>query len=258
MIRKPWSQSDIEFLKANYMTMTYKAIAKHIGHPATTVNQYVHKFKLPPKHQFIEVIHTYFDDITLPVQAYLLGLLAADGYVGPRGKADTRMCVRLGLRQEDESAVMLLRDEIAPDKRLYYRENVALLDISSKYMVQTLQTKYGIVPYRKPHLSLPALDDDLLPPFILGYFDGDGWLAKSKYGTWTWALMGGKPLMIGIHDQIEANLGIQFRSPYRYENWKQPPWMHRLTAHASNAIQIDKWLHFCGLGMPRKNIALRP
>lgn len=254
MSHSPWSENDIIYLKANYLSLPYDKIAQHLGRTVGAVKARVHILGIPLKHKRVSVNHHYFDTIDCPTKAYFLGLLAADGHVAPRSTSG--YCVRLSLRQGDEATVGLLRDEIAPGKRLYYYENMCLLDVTSEHMANTLMCHYDIKTNRKPTIIMPKLTSHLQAPFILGYFDGDGWITRNKHGTWTWGLMGGKPLLDDMVDCFSSQLNITL-SLHTYDSWAEPDWMYRIMAYAAKAQAIDFWLHGLGLGIPRKNIVWR-
>lgn len=128
--------------------------------------------------------HDFFKNIQTEIQAYLLGLYAADGSVDEKRKT-----FRLHLSKKDSELVYLCKDFISPDARIFKlgegivtardgmkaKRNESLgIDITSTILVQDLvELGYG---YRKTYseLSLPNIEKDLIKHFIRGYFDGDG------------------------------------------------------------------------------------
>jgi hypothetical protein len=123
------------------------------------------------------------DDFTLvarPLQAYILGLLAADGNVlgsVPR--------IRLEIAVKDAELLTLVRSELAPEHRIRFRERktasnihgtskMCVLSFTSAAMAADL-ARFGIVPATSHKLRWPtAVPQDLARDFLLGYFDGDG------------------------------------------------------------------------------------
>lgn len=128
--------------------------------------------------------HDFFKNISIELQAYLLGFYASDGSADEKRKT-----MRVCLQQDDSEIVYLFKDTISSDARIYSippkeytgREGVKIqghgafgVDITSSVLIQDLvDLGFG---YGKSHseLHLPNIDDKLLRHFIRGYFDGDG------------------------------------------------------------------------------------
>ena len=128
--------------------------------------------------------HTIFSDIQTELQAYILGIFAADGSVDEKRKT-----FRLKLQQDDSEIVYLVKDTICPDARIFSvdpyeitgRNNKKYIgkpqfgvDINSTFIVNDLvNLGYG---FKKTYseLHLPNIDKSLIRHFIRGYFDGDG------------------------------------------------------------------------------------
>ena len=128
--------------------------------------------------------HDFFKNISIELQAYLLGFYASDGSADEKRKT-----MRVCLQQDDSEIVYLFKDTISSDARIYSippkeytgRGGVKIqghgafgVDITSSVLVQDLvDLGFG---YDKSHgeLHLPNIDNKLLRHFIRGYFDGDG------------------------------------------------------------------------------------
>lgn len=124
---------------------------------------------------------SYFDEITTPNQAYILGFLYADG-----SNNSSKSTVSISLQEEDKDILERMRLELASEKELdfldyskkddygYNYKNQYRLLLFSKHICNSLE-KLGMVPNKSLVLTFP----DTLPPslykhFIRGYFDGDG------------------------------------------------------------------------------------
>lgn len=128
----------------------------------------------------------YFDEINTPNKAYILGLLYADGYNNTLINN-----VVLSLSIKDKNFLEKIRNELKSNKPLnmyeYNQENkkykskpMVTMNLSSKHMSETLESK-GMIPNKSLVLSFPNwLREDLKPHFIRGYFDGDGCVNISK------------------------------------------------------------------------------
>lgn len=143
----------------------------------------------------------YFSSIVTEKQAYLLGMLYADGcLVKPKGNRQLKLT--LCLQEEDDLATNLMADEICPDKRptLSYppsvekngwKKRTILTVVSDKIGQDLIKLGCGIGKTEKG-IQFPKINNELVHHFIRGYFDGNGGITvdkvKNKYKrvtTWT-------------------------------------------------------------------------
>lgn len=125
------------------------------------------------KHGFNE---NYFSQLKTHEQAYILGFIYADGY----NRGD-----KLELDQKEERIDILENinkalESTNPIKS--YSPGVYRLDFNSTKLCSDL-TKLGAIKNKSLTLTFPDfIPDELIPSFILGYFDGDGcvWNGKRK------------------------------------------------------------------------------
>lgn len=123
------------------------------------------------------VDHNYFFNITTFNQAWLLGFLMADGYISKNDNG-----IGLELSVVDLEILKYIKEKIKSEReiKLYVTNKgfeIAKLYWSSGQQKKDLK-KYGIVnrkTYKESHLYFFE-DKDLTKAFILGYFDGDGYL----------------------------------------------------------------------------------
>lgn len=71
-----FSKSDVEFMKNNYSTMSYKEIAEQIGFSERQVRGKINNMGLKKLRKFNDL---YFRKIDSPLKAYFLGFIFADG-----------------------------------------------------------------------------------------------------------------------------------------------------------------------------------
>ena len=129
---------------------------------------------------------TYFDKITTQEQAYILGLLYADGW-----NSTEKGMVGLQLQKRDEHILEEINKLIGSSKPLLqikakkptHQDSVRLL-ICSNYISELLR-QLGLVKNKSLVLTFPNwLKPDLYAGFIRGYIDGDGCiLVKGVYGN---------------------------------------------------------------------------
>jgi hypothetical protein len=210
------------------------------------------------------VRHTYFADVTTPLQAYLLGFLAADGTV-PTGL--NRIDIELSVKDLDLLA--FIRDELAPGHRLRWRTRVAsptrfgsgesvTLSFASPAMVRDL-ARYGIGPAKSKMLQWPAiLPADLARSFILGYFDGDGFITsgitrsggREYHYHYLGIASGSLALLSAILDEVESATRVRMGGPWG----KAGSRCHTIRSSGKSAETVDAWLHLDGLGLARKRL----
>jgi hypothetical protein len=199
------------------------------------------------------VRHDYFGTMHRPCQAYVLGLLAADGNV-------FGTTVSIELHAKDRELVELVRDELAPAVKLRARRRgsreMVLLSISSRQLVDDLAT-LGVTERKSLTLRWPeALPGRLARPFLLGYFDGDGFVTWSRHGRYAyprWAVLGTQSVVTKVSVLLANELGIRQRQPHRREGC----WC--LHVSGRDALAVDAWLHNgYEFGLARKRFGDRP
>lgn len=250
MYTRPWTQREDTYLRQNYMAQPYKSISQTLNRSPRAIGSRRMALDLPPKMVAkYPVNEHYFDAINTHERAYFLGLLAADGWVGPNS-------MRLGLKVLDTDIVRSFRDIMVPGKRIHFNaaHSHAMLDISiSPHLYHKLAVCYGIIPRRKPSFTLPEnLATQFIPTFYLGYYDGDGGLSQTKRGHLVWNICSGLPLMTELSSTIFTSLGFALE-PKPHSSCR---WLHYLWAYSRTKISaLDGWLHQSGLGMRRKSLA---
>jgi hypothetical protein len=220
--------------------------------------------KTPPKYRWHrnEVVHDFFADVMTPLQAYLLGFLAADGNVfSPLN----RISVELSTKDLDQ--LTLIRDTLAPSHRIrcrtrstsdkrYGSGESCTLSFTSARMVQDL-ARYGIVPAKTFHLRWPALlPPELARDFLLGYFDGDGHITHMvkfgiRYGIW--GIASGSPdFLRDVIAIVRNQTGIEIRGPHNKGTRSR---CYYIRIVGSRAVRIDHRIHEGGLGLQRKRLS---
>ena len=109
--------------------------------------------------------------------AWLLGFLAADGYLSDTKGAKNR--VTLSLAKIDEEVLELIKEELKYEGPINnYESSNGFYFVSLSFTSKALREKiesYGIVNNKTFKLKhLPNLPEKYLLDFIRGYFDGDG------------------------------------------------------------------------------------
>ncbi len=115
-----------------------------------------------------------FESIETEEQAYITGLLFADGYM-------THMQIGLRLKISDESLVKTIRDYFSSEITLNVEPKSCGFVISSDVACKNLK-RLGKVKTGEP-IHVPRMDKSLVRHFIRGYFDGDGTIFVCNDGT---------------------------------------------------------------------------
>lgn len=198
-----------------YNKLTIHHIAEKYNTSFDTVQKILkdNNIKIRPAYKTTyELNEKYFDIIDTGNKAYVLGLIASDGCV-------CKNTVRISLKYNDVDILEKVNKEVGSNRPLLYRdysiigENKYLcapqyiLSITNKYFANQLKN-LGIVENKSLVLEFPTcITDDLLPDFLRGLFDGDGFLEKKRYRI---GFTGTKQMMDSIIEKTKRILDIQF------------------------------------------------
>jgi hypothetical protein len=198
------------------------------------------------------VRHDYFHGFERPIQAYVLGLLASDGNV-----YSDRPRIQFSVHEEDKILTEIVRDELAPGSFILtppcrdYR--LAKVCFTSPRMYADLAA-LGVVPRKSHTLSWP----DLLPgifvnSYLLGVFDGDGWITIDKRKPtlyYTIGIISASPTFLErAAQEINAVIDVPLA---RLSAVNQRAFTIRYGG--KSAVLISEWLHRDLPGLTRKRI----
>ena len=138
------------------------------------------------KHDFDR---TFFDKIDTEEKAYVLGLVYADGchvvLPSTHGLSITQMERDVDILHKVKSAMKSTYPIREENNKCGGEEKKCIFYVYSKNIGTSLD-KVGVVRNKSLILKFPDfIEDDLMPHFIRGYFDGDGsiWNGKRKQMT---------------------------------------------------------------------------
>jgi hypothetical protein len=90
--------------------------------------------------------------------------------------------------------------------------------------------------------------------FLLGYFDGDGFITQSRSGRYVyprWGLLGTEMFLSAAMGLISGEAGV---SPRRVRSQVGKN-VHTLHINGADAVVVDRWLHYgTSLGLARKRL----
>src|SRR5205823_5711894 len=115
--------------------------------------------------------------------------------------------------------------------------------VTSRRLVADL-CDLGVTPRKSLTLRWPQmLPPEFARPYLLGYFDGDGFTTVSRsqagYAYPRWGLLGTEAFLLRAIEVIGAGTGIRQRRPRSPTNSK----IWRLTITGADAERVDEWLH---------------
>lgn len=248
-----WTDAELDELRRCYATEAPAKLAARLGRTPSSVYQQARVLGLLSRKRLITeaAVHDYFHEVTTAEQAYVLGVLAADGCVSSEHPR-----IVFGQQAKDAGLVEFVRDRLNPGANLSIasRDGFAVLQVTSRQMVLDL-AKHGIVPRKSRILGWPSHLDSLQRPFLLGYFDGDGsmYTPKDRRGGfragWT-VCSGSEQFLIEMRDFIYAAVGIQLQEIQH----RRGADLWQVASTGRNAYLLDEWLHQDGLGLARKRL----
>ena len=131
---------------------------------------------------------TVFNEINDEKSAYFLGLIYADGNLS-KDKIWNSWKLSICQSEKDLDIIYKFKSFLETNKKIYenvYKEKkYYLISVNSENICLNL-IKYGVNENKSLILTFPNfIDDNLMPHFIRGYFDGDGsvWEGKRKKMT---------------------------------------------------------------------------
>lgn len=198
------------------------------------------------------VRHDYFSRIERPIQAYVLGLLASDGNV-----ASDRPRIQFSVHEEDRILTEIVRDELAPGSPIMmpscrtYR--LAKVHFTSPRMYADL-ARLGIVPRKSHTLTWPEmLPGGIINSYLLGVFDGDGWITIDKRKPTPHYIIGiisaSRVFLERAAQEINAAIDVPLA---RLSPINQRAFTIRYGGRS--AILMSEWLHRDIPGLARKRI----
>ena len=199
--------------------------------------------------------HNYFAQIDSPMKAYVLGVLAADGNVLPKHHRIT-----LELSAKDADLLETVRDELVPGGAIITRHrngfDYHVLAFVSRNMIDDLEA-LGVTAVKSRTITWPErLPLSFAREFILGYFDGDGFITyherPNRRYPYIGITSGSFNLLVSIADVIEQHTGIRPGGP-----WGKGiiSGAYSIRVSGNSAFIIDEWLHASGLGLKRKRLS---
>ena len=222
MSRIIFTEEQKEYMRNNYLTMTYREIGDVLNLTERQVRGWVNH-NCPKKNRTIN--DTYFDNIDTPLKAYFIGFLFADGFVmcNPAG----HYVLGMNLQSEDRYILDALNSELGGTNLISHKDphDVIICGIAtkshgtdelivhSKKIVLSL-INHNIVPNKTKNKNFPIVPDEFFFDFLRGYIDGDGWYTKDNRGNMQMGIVCSQKEPLEYVQSILNNYGIEARLYY--------------------------------------------
>lgn len=192
VIQKRWTEEEISYLKKNHDILSRKEIAENLGRTKNSVQIKANKLGLKKASPYY-YNKQYFYKIDTPEKAYWLGFMAADGSINYRPhKRNYEVCIKLKstdinhLRKFNKALEGNVEAKIAEPRIAYFDGQTPVettccqIRYFSKELAEGLM-KNGVVTNKTYEgITIPELNKELMWMYILGFFDGDGFISFPK------------------------------------------------------------------------------
>lgn len=223
-LQKPhsiFSKQDDEFIKNNYLVMSYEKMGQILGFTVAQLLSRIHYLGLK-KYRTIQN-ESYFEKIDTSLKAYFLGYIYADGYISYKPE---RYYYRFGmkLQKQDEYIISKLNQELGGNCMIRYEEpcNKVIMNVPchssgtvqiivhSKKIVTDL-IKLNYLPNKTYKNDIPYIPNEYFWDWLRGYIDGDGSISYvGKHRLQLNITGNNKDLFNLLHDKL-LSYGIETR-----------------------------------------------
>jgi hypothetical protein len=166
----------------------------------------------PALHRTYQLNESYFDSVTRPEQAYLLGFLATDGNI-----ARNLDCVSISLAREDRAQLFKVREALGSNSPVrdgtHYTYGVlcehSTIQFHSVRLARAVNA-LGIGPAKTFRVRPWRGPDPLMAAYWLGAFDGDGgfYLRENRRKYWALHFCGNRHMVRGFARFVAARTGV--------------------------------------------------
>lgn len=151
----------------------------------------------------------FFKEIDDPKKAYWLGYLCADGNINNLNTKCSLVSKDIEIIEKfkkDINSEHKLSKNIVVDKRNNRTYVNFTIQITNKNFVLNLN-KWGLTSNKSEILSVPKIDDALLPYFFAGLFDGDGYIGFHNNKV-RMSLISTKEILVFLQNYLITKHGI--------------------------------------------------
>lgn len=179
----------------------------------------------------------YFSNINTNNKAYILGFIAADGYVGNT--------IKIGLHSKDREILEKIIIDVGikniniKDKLVFNSFNkkltpISILSFGIKEMIFNLNN-LGFNKNKTISFEFPNIEKQYYLDFIRGYVDGDGSFTRDKNNRYSFTLEGTKEFLLFIKKFFEDSYNIKFNTDL-YKRFNTDNCCYTLRASGKNNV----------------------
>ena len=159
----------------------------------------------------------FLSELNSPEKAYFLGLLYSDGCIH-KNKDWESYNIMFGQSEINKDIVYKINNLLDSNypitttlkgSKLFYR-----IDLKSKQMFEDLQ-RLGVEPNKSLTCTFPDINEELMPHFIRGLFDGDGCVWNGKRKTMK---VKDSSNSSGFRERIVHNVKFTYTGNYEFVN----------------------------------------
>lgn len=184
-----------------------------------------------------------------PELAYILGILATDGYLGD--KTGKKKAHQIQLSMIDEDIITAIAKIIGYEGRIYTKQPPKLGIYNSKMQyaikfgnkrVFDRLIELNITPRKTYNLQMPPIPDNLFSHFFRGVFDGDGTITETKGSNRMLRIIGVSPdfqygLQKKLNELINVNMRVWINNRY------DVPQQIVYTSGYGNLAILSEWMY---------------
>jgi hypothetical protein len=207
--------------------------------------------------KMVTVRHDYFHYIQEPIQAYLLGLLASDGCV-----LSDRPRIQLIVHEQDRALAEIVQEELAPGYPIGispYRDkgyNMVRICFTSPTMCRDLAA-HGVVPRKSLVLTWPdTLPSYLINSYLLGVFDGDGWITLDQRKQTPHYILGFISASSVFLERVALEITHALDAPLAHLGTVNRGHTFTIRYGGKSARLLSAWMHRDLPGLARKRIPM--
>lgn len=226
-----WSENELSLLKENY---TLKSDIRELF-PHRSLSSINHKASRLGLRKTIRsckygVNHYFFKEWS-PKMAYVLGWFFSDGNVSSKENQ-----INIHINQKDHAILEKIKAVLSSNRPIGTYSNSSYLRINSEMLTKDI-IRLGCKPRKSLILRFPRIEDEFLPHFIRGYFDGDGSITFNKPNVIKIYFLGTKDFLEEMQRRLNKVLGLAIRSLYAHHNI----WLCRY--YGDDARKLSNWMY---------------
>lgn len=150
----------------------------------------------------------FFHLIDTEYKAYVLGFITADGNINNNGYAKK---LNIGLHKKDDIILYDILKCMDTNYPVNYSKRLTYISITSDLLCDDILRIWKL-PLSKDRLPYYDIDSFLLPHYIRGILDGDGWISKGKNNKFELGFCGYYPIIEFLYEvflnKFDINLKI--------------------------------------------------